>query len=468
MISGISLFSAGASCPAWLWFMVWRGEMMTRFFVFLLVLLVPAHSMAAAVPAYSPRFGNAMAGVVNQKVAARGFAANDPRFIATETMIGTVLTGAATGLAVSAGLPLWATIAVGAVAAGSVALGVGAVTQWIFNSDGTVTTASTSPSGLVSQGVTTGQLCYSADFGSSPYCGGTLQEAFSMWQVGRGATGWSDVVFTQTGVVQPSGGYVNNVNWKAVVGGVTYTPSSQIYPRSATITCPAGQGQSGTLCVNSQLASWPTSTPAPAQPKTISAAVADVPDSDMVKQASPQLMAQAVNNAWQKAAQQPGYQGVPYTASEPVTPQDVSAWQQANPTVYPTVGDMLSPAVPPGTSVVPQPVAPGTVASPGTATAPAGTPQVNLGTDPVVPLPILETTPTAQMILAPLLGLFPDLKTFAVPSHSSQCPKPSMSLFGRNLMLDGHCTLLETVRPTLYAIMAAVWVMIGFFIILAA
>lgn len=184
--------------------------------------------------------------------------------------------------------------------------------------------------------------------------------------------------------------------------------------------------------------------------------------------ASPALVAQAANNAWQSAASQPGYQGLPFQASNPVTTADAQAWQAANPSSYPTVGDMLSPAVNPSTSAVSQPVAPGTVANPGTNTAPANTPQVNLGTDPVVPLPTLEGTPTGQMILAPILSLFPDLKSFVVPSHSAECPKPTLNLFGRALLLDGHCTLLETVRPTLYAVMAAVWLVIALFIILAA
>ena len=70
-----------------------RLIMKKRILILLMAALFSSQSMSAALPAYSPKFGNAMAGVVQQKVAARGFAANDPRFIATEAAIGTVLTG---------------------------------------------------------------------------------------------------------------------------------------------------------------------------------------------------------------------------------------------------------------------------------------------------------------------------------------------------------------------------------------
>jgi hypothetical protein len=98
----------------------------------------------------------------------------------------------------------------------------------------------------------------------------------------------------------------------------------------------------------------------------------------------------------------------------------------------------------------------------------ASSPQVNLGPDPNIGAPALESTPTAQMILSPLLNLFPTLKNFVVPSHPSECPRPAITLFNKSLVLDCHCALLESVRPTLYAVMTFVWAVVALMIILAA
>lgn len=49
----------------------------------LLLVLMFTTAFAQAAPAFSPKFGNAVGGVLEQKAIKRGFAANDPRFGAT-------------------------------------------------------------------------------------------------------------------------------------------------------------------------------------------------------------------------------------------------------------------------------------------------------------------------------------------------------------------------------------------------
>ncbi len=431
---------------------------MKRMILALLIVLVPLRGMTATLPAYSPKFGNAMAGIVAEKVASEGFASNDPRFVATESAIGTALTGVASGLAVAAGLPLWATIAIGAVAAGAVALGIGALTQWYFNSDGTVTSGS-SLSGSMSLGGPywgcSGGGVFVESASSSSACAEALLLANAAYPQYAPETLGAEYAGYPTATQDLF--YVEaNGNPQAGNIGSTYFSSG------ASATCASGQ-----VYTTSCIAAPSTGASAPVA-QSISDAVASVPDSDMTLPANPALVAQAVNNAWQAAAAQPNYPGLPFSNSNPVTVADVQAFQSSNPSAYPSVGDMLAPAVDPSTSAVAQPVAPGTVASPGINAAPAGSAQVNLGADPGIGAPNLEATPTAQMILSPILNLFPDLKSFVVPSHSSECPKPTMTLFGKTLVLDEHCTLLEAVRPTLYAVMAFVWSVIGLFIILAA
>lgn len=436
---------------------------MRRAFILFLMLLLPIQTWAAAQPAYSPNFGNAMAGVIQQKAIQRGFAANDPRYQATTAAVGTVLTGVATGLAAAAGAPLWGTIAVGAIAAGAVTLGIGAVTQWLFNSDKTVTSAS---SGTVADALTVGASVYSYGGFISPNFLASITAFFNS-QYGGGCVVPSSG--TGYGAVYCGPNQYYSVSTLVNGGNPNMNPDNILSTNYSGTPCAAGYVGTGTSCIATSM-----SGPVPV-PKSMSSAVADVPVGDMTKPVTPELLANAVNTQWEAAAAQPGYAGLPFSPSDPVTVADVQAFQAAQPAAYPTVSDMLAPAVAPagqpgaGTVAAPAPAAqPGVTTSPGINPAPSGSVQVNLGVDPVIGLPSLEATPTASSILSPILNLFPSLKTFVVPSHSSVCPSPSMSMFGKTLVLDGHCTLLEAVRPTLYAVMAFVWVVIGLFIILAA
>lgn len=248
-------------------------------------------------------------------------------------------------------------------------------------------------------------------------------------------------------------------------GAATYMQG--VPPSGAS--CPSGQYWRGGLCI-----AYPADAPAAPSTKKMSDAVSDIPAGDLAKPVNPQFIADATNKWWQQAAAQPGYNGLPYQYSDPVTAQDVQTYQQLNPSTYPTVSDFVAPAINPATNTAPV-ATPSTSINPqtGEVIQPGITPtpdaaKVDLGVDPVIGAPKLEATPTAAMILAPLLNLFPDLRSFVVPSHSGVCPKPSMSFFGKTYVLDGHCSMFETVRPTLYAVMSVVWTGLALFIILAA
>lgn len=217
-------------------------------------------------------------------------------------------------------------------------------------------------------------------------------------------------------------------------------------------------------------------------------AVTAIPAAVNSSKVSSDTLARIVDKAWQAAAMQPGYQGLPYSFSQPVTAVDVDPWAMANPASVPTVADMLVPASNPGTNTVPisPTVTPGTSTPPVTyLTVPPATSsnvnvvntpnvnvtnqvQVDLGPNPNIGTPSLESTPTAQAVLQPILNLFPSLRTFVVPSHSSECPKPSFSMFNKTIVMDSHCSLLDGAKPILSAVMVFVWVVVGLFIVLAA
>lgn len=201
-------------------------------------------------------------------------------------------------------------------------------------------------------------------------------------------------------------------------------------------------------------------------------------------------LARMVDQIWQRAAQDPDYQGLPYSYAQPVTAPEVQPWVNENPALVPTVGDMLAPASNPGTTTVPisPTVMPGSspYPDPGTGTDPSpgtgtnvnvvNTPNVNVvnqikvdfGAHPGIQSPEMENTPQAWEIFDPVIQSVESFAIYGIPSHASECPKPQFDMFGKAIVMDGHCTLLDTVKPTLFSVMAAVWVCIGVFIILAA
>jgi hypothetical protein len=210
--------------------------------------------------------------------------------------------------------------------------------------------------------------------------------------------------------------------------------------------------------------------------KTLTQAVTALTSAQKAAKVDYQTMATLVNHVWQQAAAQPGYDGLPYSVTQPVTAANVQAWAQANPSVYPTVEALTAPVANAQTDF-----APSTSTSPTTSTNPATTPiaptatqpstqtsQVNLGPDPNIGPPTLESTPTAQMILAPLIGLFPDLKTYSVPGHSGACPKPVFEVFGTSITMDQHCTIFEGQRSALYAAGLLAFTLLALFIVLSA
>lgn len=406
------------------------------------LMFLPVFASAAGAPAFSPKFGTAVGGVIEQKAAKRGFAANDPRFNATIAAVGSVATTVALAAAGAAGAPLWLTIAVGAVVAGGVSLASDALYdfyKWIFNDDGTVST--TGGAVAVDPGLDPGQ-CYTWP-GEDNICSGTAEAVCGQLRGTQGNLVWGNAYNKGPGCVDPNPacGSIDNSNC-----GYGYPTKKQGTPTSAP-------GEGGLSHVT-----WDTAA------GSIPAAVASSP-------VNPQIVADAANKFWQQAASQPGYQGLPYSYTDPVTSADVQQWQQANPGSYPSVGDAAGPAINPATGTAPI-TTPGQVTNPtpGIPTAPDGTPKLDLGIDPGIGSPNLEPTPTGAQILAPITGLMPDLKNFQVPSHQGECPKPEfdIAVLHTRVRMDAQCTLFEGVRGPLYNGSLVAWIIAALFIVLSA
>lgn len=424
-------------------------------------------AQAAAVRAYTGKVNTAASGVVQSKIGKLGFAANDPRFGATIAGAGAALTTVATGVAVGGAAAVsWPVLLAGAAVAGvvtgAVTLGQGALVDWLYGDDQKVT--------LSGQGMGTSDgsslqlmpssyvdILNSAGVGKDLYYRTTQSKIRHIKTLGFDCptsncpapapfTGSLDSTFTQAynGPYPGPNGYWGQVYRRSIAVGSTYQ-RQVVYDFSPPTTTPIAP---------------PSYTPTP---KPVADAIADVPEAVTSAQLSPEMLAAIANASWKAAQSQSN--ALPWPATDPITTKDVNDWLAQNPTKAPTVGDFLSEASPSPDNKVPFPL-------PGTATNPTPTPgegtEVDLGDDPNTPAPTMEDTPTAQAILSPILNLMPDLKNFAVPSHASECPKPTFSVFGHEYRWEVHCTLMDQNRALIEAAMLLVWSIAALFIVLRA
>jgi hypothetical protein len=425
---------------------------------------------------------NGMSGAVQQKLFGRGFAATDPRYSATLDRIADGFSGAAGSAAamVVAGAitaPAWATIAiaagVGAVINFGVSLALNGLYKWLFSPDPKdpkpITThkdQAAQPSG--------GALVVGGPYWESSVLHlvgsdamSVINTAISMnwpadstsrYQLGTCTSTSPTNVSCMVDRVSQSTGYVQK-NYAGV--GANYSASG------APGSCQAGMVRNGSTCVAVP------STVVPDTKTSAQEAINNLPPSELAKPLNPEIVAALADKAWRDAAAKPGYDGLPYVATDPITPAEVDTWRKAHTDSWPTVQDFVNPQpasdspwkLPSSpTATTQDPVAP-TASSTNPA---ASNPLQNLGPDPGIGSPSLEPTPTAQQILKSLLDLFPDFRNFVVPSHQATCPKPSFDVFGKQVVMDAQCVISEEQRSALFSVMAAVWALTAVFIVLKA
>jgi hypothetical protein len=412
---------------------------------------------------------SALSGVLQSKVASRGFAANDPRFGATLTKIsGGLGSVAGTAAMITVGAvtaPGWASVAlaagVGTVVTYAVTLGVEGLIKWWFGN--TDIDVSANGAGAV-PGLNAGQGFWSAGGRRGTIYGGDgiaiAREAYAQWAQEYGITASPTCTLnaSQASCVasQPDG------------AGSYLTKQALYYDQGAPITCGAGQYSiDGGLCVG-----YTSTGNDSINDATPNQAVQALPATESNKALNPEVLAGVANAAWRNASSQPGYDGVPYSPADPITPADVSAWKNANPTRYPTVGDFVAPQVAANQpwSLPANPTAttqqPGQTTSP--STNPSTEPVANLGPDPAIGTPGLEEPPTPQQILEPILKILPGFDNWSVPAHATECPKPAFDLYDQHFVMDAQCTIAENNRAVILALMTAVWSMWAVFIVLRA
>jgi hypothetical protein len=437
-----------------------------RFIVLIFLLsylsLTSTQSFAATVPAYNGRMNAAIGGVIQAKVGRWGFAANDPRIGATIGGVGASVTTLALGVAAGGVATVgWPALLLGAlisgVVTGAVSLTQDAVMKWIFNSDGTITTMgyggpppadNVDPQSGFAAMVSGGQYYWTA-YSSNRWTGGSSWPVINAYASSRYGSDLDTV--TYTGSSSTSVGY--KITLKSHPGQVYENAGVFIETTGAAVSCPIGSYAVNNVCNVSPLYKAPAADLVSSPPAPV---IAALPQSELAKPLSDSMLAAAANAAW-KSMQNIGSGALPWSASDPITPADVADWRATNPTLMPSLGDAIAPIAPAGASSANVGAAPATGASAAPEATPGTGDKVDLGADPNISAPTLEQTPTAAQILAPILNLMPDLKSFAVPSHSSSCPIGSFNALNRTYTLDSHCALIESNRSLIEAAMLLVW-----------
>lgn len=187
-------------------------------------------------------------------------------------------------------------------------------------------------------------------------------------------------------------------------------------------------------------------------------AIAAIPQADLAKPVSPDVMADLVNGLWEQAAAQPGYQGIPYPATNPVTAADVAPIETAT-TSWPTVGGLAAPVTAPTGGGNPYAIPVGT-GSPTGGTDPASSPS---GTSPPDTTALCTEFPSIIACQSPGSATAPDLPSssgsvsvtpVAVGSADGVCPAPvSVSVLGMSLSFSyqAECDFMSRARPFVLA-----------------
>jgi hypothetical protein len=416
-----------------------------------------------------------LSGTVQEGIAKRGFATTDPRVANTLARISPALKvvagGAAAVVAGSVSAPIWASIAIGVGVSYAIPYAIDlaiAGVKWLFRSDGLID-ESGSPSTVDTSGTMTAGGEYWKSSGYPKEIAGANGEAIARQNYfdRRALPGNSYMTETPVCVVNST-----TTSTTIVCGGYGIATK---YTSGAPTTCPKGLFSDNGHCIGY---TFPTPTSIPAQTgRTLQQAVNDLPSQDLNKELNPDLIAALVNQAWRYAAEQPGYDGLPYPASNPITGDEVSNWTKANPTLAPTVSDFVTPrpvttASPNPWALTPTPTAPVFTPAPApntnTTNPGAANPIANLGPDPGIGAPSLETPPTPAEILAPILNLMPALKNFTPNTQAGTCPTLSFQIFGNTVTSSAHCTLIESNKSIMQAAMSFAWAVMAMFIILSA
>lgn len=449
----------------------------------LAVIFLPASARAQALLVADPgRVGSVIQAVLETNLIRRGFAANDARYISTISRVSSVVSGAAaraplvTAGAVTA--PAWGSIAialgVGIVAGYVVDLAVDGLVRWAFNADGTVTqTVIPLPTGRAPawyvpyNGELEDSSAHSGKRYGYPTRRPTLKEQTDAWD-------W----FTPDMLDRPD--LIGLL--RATEGAIIHSPTegwlveewARGIRNGALTECYGDSIASGEMCV--VFSPFEPNDIRTVDHADIGTAISAIPQSELSRPLSPEIVAELANHAWLEASFSADYDGVPFSVSHPLTGIDVQTSLETSPGLsYPLVGDFVSPE--PVSDMFPVPApnpvlnpgrTPGATADPGTDSGEGLRPVSDEDDEPAedaegdsedssevqedvpyIPEPILEQIPTAAEILQPLRQFFPSLSGLDISAQAGECPRPSFDFGGHQFVLRSHCDLIEETQTAI-------------------
>ncbi|EEE3275725.1 hypothetical protein AXR31_004216 [Salmonella enterica subsp. enterica serovar Braenderup] len=181
-------------------------------------------------------------------------------------------------------------------------------------------------------------------------------------------------------------------------------------------------------------------------------------------------VASFINQLLLDASSQPGYDGIPFSPSNPVTGSEISkVYPDANKLnkfdwLYPSQngvnGDININVDNSSSNPDSKPDIPSD-----------GVINVDLGDYPEPTEPDISNVPSASEILQPIVDLFPFLKGFDISKSmraSVSCPTASFELFDKTYHVDTQCVLFEQNRWLIQLVSSIVWAFISLRIILSA
>lgn len=475
----------------------WRERLHVLLCLLVLMYTWPKPAQAVYSPAVAAPMNRLVAEAVYKRMVARGFAANDPRIAATTSTMGTVATVASTAaatVAAIAGAPVWVTIAIGlgvtALAAGAYYLfspdAPDAVTQNpslpipVAKADGSqwrapkidpVTspsfpTSSTDPNDWfavlganhMAEASCLGWWADSIDDGSGyGTCFNTLSEGLSValtyWNISTGAAAVLADTVCASGYSLTTGRFFADCNLMEG-GGVA---RSIRFTKAADTVTPSQWAQRADAA-------------------------------QLNEKANLQAVADISNKLWEQAAQQPGYQGVPYDSAQKVTSLDVAQAIAGDPTLNVTVRDLVSSPVRDGAGniVIPTPNGytgpnPVPLPDPNAGGDPDPDPVVNVetcglpGKPPCVidwggqaPPPGDPVPYSEQQLKEAMVNPFEAFNGWSVPAHQAQCPTGTFTALGSTFVIDAHCALFDAHTGALRTAMVAVFGILSLFVVMRA
>lgn len=421
-------------------------------FAFVICFSFPATAQTGYTNRYEMQ--KAVNGILQHVTSSSGSPLNNT-LVGVAKSITTTSAAAGAGLLLASTAPTWGTVlgvaAIGGAVSYGVSVGLDSLVKWAFKSDSATPVVVTgSSSSISSNGIVQGQLCYSVDLGD--ICASSPQEALTTHVLT--STVFTDITAIDL-VPEPvnSPAYFNGRMYYATVSGhrsdIPGIHSNMngyyIWQVNARTTCPVNFVQNGDHCVSSMIGMYkPTSGEIYTTQVTLTDALAQLSESQRSLAMSYESMALMVNQMWKHASSQPGYSGLPYSASNPVTTSHVQQWAQSNPTLYPKVSELASPVT---VTYEPSSITPAASTSGGSGgTTPPGSTTTNQSSGSIDPNSLGTLIPDT------IVNRVVDVSAIT-PRGSGQsgtCPAPrTITVSGRtiNLGFDKLCEFASMVRP---------------------